>query len=144
MTIAFNRNSMKERRQILRRKTTKPEIILWSKIRRKQLDGFRFRRQYSVNEYVLDFYCSELKVGIEIDRENHERIELKEYDSEREEVIKLFGISILRFTNKEVIDHIDNVLEKIRDTVKSRSSAVTTTFPLIKGKTQKGLVKVIQ
>lgn len=135
---------MTERRQMLRRNMTQPEIILWSKIRRKQLDGFRFRRQYSVSEYILDFYCPELKVAIEIDGENHSRTEMKEYDFEREEIIKSFGISILRFTNKEVNDHIDNVLERIRDAFKFNNLDNVNTFPLIKGKTQKGLDNIIK
>ena len=122
MTIAFNKNIMKERRQSLRHNMTQPEIILWSNIRRRQINGFRFRRQYSVDEYIIDFYCSELRLAIEIDGENHNLLDNKEYDLEREEKIKLYGIDFLRFSNKEVVDNIEDVVKKIYAVVKLKAN----------------------
>jgi very-short-patch-repair endonuclease len=138
MTEIFNKKEMKERRQLLRRNMPKSETILWSKIRMKQIGGCRFRRQYSVGAYVLDFYCPDLRLAIEIDGESHDKPTAKEYDQEREEQIKQLGITIIRFTNSQIETKLEDVVQYIRDISASLRANQAIIFPLVKGKTQKG------
>jgi very-short-patch-repair endonuclease len=80
---------------------------------RKQMNGFKFRRQYSVNQYVIDFYCPVLKLAVEIDGDSHYRFSSLEYDDKRQKFIESFGIKFLRFTNDDVYNNIDGVLQTI-------------------------------
>jgi very-short-patch-repair endonuclease len=138
MTEIFNKHQLTKRRQELRRNMTQSENILWSKIRRKQIEGLRFRRQYSVDAFVIDFYCPEVRLAIEIDGESHTRPEMQEYDAEREEIIKQYGISFVRITNDEVNNYLDEALDKVREASRKKKINAANPFPLIKGKTQKG------
>jgi very-short-patch-repair endonuclease len=97
----------------------KAEIILWSRIRRKTIGGYRFRRQYSVGTYVLDFYCPQLKLAIEIDGESHCHSGVEEYDKERENEIKGLGVEFLRFQNDEVYNNLNGVLQNIFQKIES-------------------------
>ncbi|MBU1297905.1 MAG: endonuclease domain-containing protein [Bacteroidetes bacterium] len=119
MTTIFNKSSMKERRRFLRSHMTEAEIKLWSKIRKRQIGETKFRRQYSVGSYVLDFYCPEHKLAIEIDGTSHDRKDAREYDNVREDEIKQLGIHFLRFKNEEVLREIENVVTKINETIKN-------------------------
>jgi len=109
----FNKHIYKTQRQILRRSMPNPEQVVWSRIRRKQLNGCRFRRQYGVENYVIDFYSSELRLAIEIDGNNHFTNKTKKFDKKRQAFIESYGIKFLRFTNKEVTENIDGVLGEI-------------------------------
>ena len=73
MTQYFNRPSVKPRRQALRRTMPKAEVLLWMQLKGRQLLGCKFRRQYSVGSYVLDFYCPEIRLAIELDGDSHFR-----------------------------------------------------------------------
>jgi very-short-patch-repair endonuclease len=77
------------------------------------MNGFKFRRQYSVNQYVIDFYCPELKLAIEIDGDSHHGYFSEKYDNERQKYIESFGIHFMRFTNEDVCNNIDGVLQMI-------------------------------
>ncbi len=101
MQHIFNRSRELEKRRTLRANMTGEEKILWEKLRSKKL-GFKFKRQYSIGPYVVDFYCSAKKIAIEVDGEVHGTNTAIEYDKEREEFIKSFGIKIIRFSNEEV------------------------------------------
>ncbi|RCX18262.1 very-short-patch-repair endonuclease [Anaerobacterium chartisolvens] len=106
----------------MRRHPTSGEQELWDKIRNKQLGGYRFLRQYAISRYIADFYCSKAKTAVEVDGSIHEQDERKEYDSIREEVIKAHGIRIIRFTNEEIIEDINNVLKRLLEFLESESS----------------------
>lgn len=95
---------------------TKAEEILWQELRRKKL-GVRFLRQFSVDAYVLDFYCPELKLAIEVDGVTHGTDDEIEYDKYREETIMNLDIKFLRFTNAEVYNNIEKVLGRIKNTI---------------------------
>ena len=97
----------------LRRTQTSAEKLLWSHLRNHQLAGFKFRRQYPVAPYILDFYCSEAHLGIELDGGQHNENKTISYDQERLAFFRTRGISVIRFWNHEVINEIDAVLEKI-------------------------------
>ena len=113
MTKLYNRTSEKAKRQQLRRNMTKAEFLLWQKLRCKQLEGVKFRSQYGVDRFVVDFYCTELKLAIEIDGESHFQDGVQEYDQERQVFIELLGIRFLRFTNDDVYRNLEGVLERI-------------------------------
>ncbi len=92
------------------------ESILWSKLRRKNL-GYKFRRQYSVEIFVLDFYCPELKLAIEIDGDSHSIEGAKERDNERQRIIECYGITFIRFTNRVIYENMDGVLLRIMQVI---------------------------
>jgi len=106
-----NDPKLKFRRKELRHNETKQERFLWSNLRRKSL-GCKFSRQYSVGPYILDFYCAEKRLGVELDGFHH--LKDKEYDKQRDDYLLLNDIKILRFWNSEISDNIDKVLEKIK------------------------------
>lgn len=91
---------------------TKAEVILWSKLKGKAT-GYKFRRQYSVGAFVLDFYCPELKLAIEVDGDSHFTDDAELKDAIRERIVSEYGIYFLRFTNAEVSDNVDGVVTEI-------------------------------
>jgi very-short-patch-repair endonuclease len=109
----YTRNSEKELRQSLRAEMPSAASVLWSKLRRRQLLGYKFRRQYSVGAYVVDFYCAELRLAIEVDGDSHFENGSQVRDKDREAFIKSFGIDFLRFRNVEVFEQLNDVLDAI-------------------------------
>ena len=107
----------------LRQRETDAEQFLWEILRNRKLNNLKFRRQHPVQEgFVLDFYCAEYRLAIELDGGIHESPEQKEYDKLRtDELNKIYGITTLRFTNGQVLDKIDTVLEDIIRLTSSRS-----------------------
>ena len=114
MTDIFNRQSEKPTRQLLGNPLSTAELIRRSKLKSRQLCGRRFRRQFSVGPYVVDFYCPALKLAIEIDGDSHFQPGKQEKDNQRQEHIESFGIQFLRFRNNEVRENPRGVLEAIR------------------------------
>ena len=114
-----NKPELKTRRKGLRNYSTSAEGTLWILLKGKQLEGKKFRRQHSVGEYVLDFYCPAEKLAIELDGEQHFSDEGKKHDDRREKYISKFGISIIRFENCEVFDRPEFVLSEIKKHFKS-------------------------
>ena len=112
MTVVYNILKLKERRVDLRNNQTPQEILLWSRLRREQL-GFKFRRQHGVGGYIVDFYCPEKKLVIEVDGAQHFEKEAKEYDRIRSSYLKGLDIKVLRFTNAEINTNIEGVIQKI-------------------------------
>ena len=102
----------------LRRDMTVSEKIIWDRVCKNQL-GVRIRRQHPVWKFIADFYCHEIKLVIEIDGGIHLRSENNEYDISRDIILKEFQIEILRFTNDEVINEPDIVIEKIKRTIET-------------------------
>lgn len=113
MTKIYNKIKQAEARRLLRKNTTKTEAIIWSHLRNRQLNGLKFRRQFSINNYIVDFYCSSLKLAIEIDGLIHKQKNIKKVDKIRQEQIESLGITFLRFTNNEIINEISKIKEKI-------------------------------
>lgn len=102
----------------MRNNSTNAEIILWNHLKDKALLGYKFRRQYSVDQFIMDFYCPVLKLAVELDGNIHLNKEIKEHDENRDAFLKSFGITIIRFCNDDVSDRINIVLDKIADTMK--------------------------
>jgi very-short-patch-repair endonuclease len=105
----------------LRENLTEAEEILWSELRNNKLEGYKFRRQHPLNNYIADFYCHKLKLVIEIDGGYHQTTEQKQLDAERTEMIEFQGLQVIRFTNEEVIQDIKNVLNKIKEYLKAEN-----------------------
>ena len=110
----YNRKSDNEKRKNLRNNMTKAEAILWRELMGKKMLGFKFRRQFSIGAFVVDFYCPSLKLAIEADGATHYTDEEKEYDRRRESEISQLNIKFLRFTNPEIYEDLYNVVEKIK------------------------------
>jgi len=99
----------------LRHATTEAEQKLWSFLRNRQLKGKKFRRQHPINQYVVDFYCHECNLAIELDGNFHRQVETKEYDESRTALLNENGITVLRFWNEEVLNEAEKVLKKISE-----------------------------
>ncbi len=107
----FNLPISKKLRKVLRSEMPRAEVILWSCLRGSKFKDYKFRRQFGVGEYVLDFYCPRIKLGIEIDGDSHFDSESQVKDVTRQKFIESQGIKISRFTNLEIYQNLDAVLE---------------------------------
>jgi very-short-patch-repair endonuclease len=117
MAEHYNISRLKKRRQVLRKNLSKAEVIMWKHLLNKQMRGYKFRRQYSVDQYVIVFYCPELKLAIEIDGDSHFVPGAEDYDNERQEYIEKYGIHFMRFTNEDVNRNIDGVCQALYDKI---------------------------
>lgn len=107
----------KEFRRELRKNMTDAERILWNVIRNRKLEGKKFRRQHSIDNYTVDFFCFEESLIIEIDGSSHANVGSMQYDFERDEKLKEMGYIIVRFKNEEVYHHLEEVLNEIRSSL---------------------------
>ncbi len=113
MAEHYNIPKLKKRRQSLRSSLSKAEIILWKRLSGKQMLGCKFRRQYSVDQYILDFYCPKLKLAVEVGGDPHFFLGAAVHDKERQEHIEKYGIRFPSFTDTDVCENIDDVCEAI-------------------------------
>ena len=113
MNEYFNRRNATRKRQMLRGSMPDAEVILWSRLKGRQLLGCKFRRQYSVGAFVIDFHSPEIKLGIEVDGESHFQPGAPEYDRNRQGFIESFGIKVVRVLNTDVYENLDGVMEMI-------------------------------
>ena len=97
----------------LRADRTEAEALLWERLRRKALGGFRFRQQHPIGTYIADFYCNEAGLVVELDGSYHFSTEQIERDRMRDEAMRAHGLRILRISNDEVIENIETTLSKI-------------------------------
>lgn len=97
----------------LRKRQTPQEVILWSKIRAKRFHGFKFRRQYALGKYIVDFVCLEKKLIIELDGWQHKKENQERYDEERTKFLEKLGFRVIRFWNNEINSNIDGVMLEI-------------------------------
>ena len=109
-----NRNNLKILRKQLRNNLTPAEAELWKHLQNRKLEGRKFRRQHSIGNYILDFYCPQEKLGIELDGKDHFTDNGYEADEERTKYINSLHIKIIRFENREVFEQLEGVLEEIR------------------------------
>ena len=110
--LEYNK-SLKQLSRNLRRNMTDAEKLLWSKIRGKQLKGVQFYRQKIIGNYIADFYCPKTRLVIEIDGGQHYSAEGEEKDRRRDEYMARTGIRVLRFSDREVLENLESVLEKL-------------------------------
>jgi len=110
--LSYNKN-LKHISRNLRKNMTDTEMVLWSKLRGKQLKGLQFYRQKIIGNYIADFYCPKAKLVIEVDGGQHYSSEEREKDKRRDDYMIRAGIPVLRFSDKEVLAKIGSFLEKI-------------------------------
>jgi len=116
MTKHFNKPELKERRRRLRKEMTFSEKIVWLHLRKKQLK-VRFLRQYSIDNYIVDFYCPEMKIAVEIDGDVHNLPEQKEYDIERQRYLENYGVTFVRLKNEEVLGNGNKAFARIEEVI---------------------------
>ena len=107
----------------LRKNETETEKLLWKALRNRHLHGIKFRRQHPVYNYIVDFYCHDAKLAVEVDGKIHQNKENKEYDVERTQELNNFGITVLRFTNSQIEKNTDFVLDSILTTIEELKSS---------------------
>ena len=98
----------------LRKYETDAEKILWTKLNRNQILGLQFRRQHPIDRFIADFYCAKIQLVVEVDGSIHELPENKDYDIGRSEILNDFGITVIRFSNEQIINEIDKTIIKIK------------------------------
>ena len=106
---------------ILRRSMTKSEAVLWKRLKDRKLFNSKFRRQHPVNIFIVDFYCHEYKLVIEVDGDIHNDEIASQYDLGRTEVLNKFGLKVIRFTNDQVLYSLNSVIEKIQREITERT-----------------------
>ena len=116
----FNRKYLKQRRKDLRNNPTQAEAFLWGCLKGSQLEGRKFRRQTSIKSFIVDFYCPEEKLVIELDGDLHFDDEVKKYDDERTKKIESEGIKVIRFENQDVLLNLKSVLSEIKKNFKQK------------------------
>ena len=121
--LPYNAKLTKRSRR-LRNNMTDTGIILWSKIRMKQLKGFQFFRQKPIGGYIADFFCMKAKLVIEIDGGQHYLKETAVYDKLRDERLKNLGLKVLRITNDEIKENIEGVIDIILKNLTAKSPLV--------------------
>ncbi len=109
----FNRCQEKEKRRVLRQENVPAERLLWARLSDRQVGGHKFRRQYSVGPYILDFYCPTRRLAVELDGESHASAEAQADDAVRTEFLNALNIQVGRFINRDVYSRIDAVVEAL-------------------------------
>jgi len=110
-----DRPESKNNRKELRKNLTPAEAYLWRQLQGKKLDGRKFRRQHGIDHYIVDFYCAEENLIIELDGEVHMNATAQEYDDKRTKYLQNLGLSIVRFENKMVFENLQSVLMEIKE-----------------------------
>lgn len=113
MNHQYNKKTLKSFRRALRSNPTPHEQMLWSRIRNRQFEGYRFLRQYSIGNYILDFYCPELRIGIELDGSQHLESNHQLNDMHRTEFLERNNVHVVRYYNSNIDDNFDGVLEDL-------------------------------
>ena len=113
-----NRKYLETFRKDLRNNGTSAEAFLWKYLQRSQLEGRKFRRQHSIGNYIVDFYCPKEKLIIELDGKYHNKPEIIKKDQVRTEYLENLDFTVIRFENKMVFDHLPSVLNGIKDNFK--------------------------
>ena len=106
-----------DKARLLRNNMTEAEKIVWEKLKNRKVFKAWFRWQHPIGSFIVDFYCHEYKLAIEIDGEIHLKTEVNEYDDGRSHDIEKLGIKILRFTNSEVFNNLKKIIVKILKTI---------------------------
>ena len=116
-----NQLAQSAQRRELRNNSTAAEVALWKMLKNRQIEGVKFRRQFSIGAYILDFYSPEIRLCIELDGATHFTEGGSDYDCNRTEYLrKEHDIVVLRFENKTLYNYPEEVLAKIRCAIKER------------------------
>ena len=99
--------------QSLRENSTEAEVYLWERFKSNQFQGSKFRKQHPIGIYIVDFYCHQCKLIIELDGGYHNNLKQIEKDQERTDFLSFQGLKVIRFTNEKALTSIDEVLDII-------------------------------
>jgi len=110
--LSYNKE-LKKHSQSLRKNMTEAEKLLWSKLRGKQIKGYQFYRQKIIGNYIVDFYCAKANLVVEVDGGQHYTGSVKKNDEVRNKYLQSLGLSVLRFSDIDVLKNIDGVMEEI-------------------------------
>lgn len=124
----LNPKKTKKQRQYLRRNMTKWEIRLWNDLKGKKMFGFKIRRQYGIDNYVIDFYCPELKLAIEVDGDVHYFQDKMEIDNRKNKRLAEEGVMLVRLINEDLEDDYESVLVYLEDILKARADELNIPF----------------
>lgn len=102
-----------EKTRTLRKNMTKQERLLWQFLRKKNINGLKFRRQYPIGKYIVDFICNEKRLIIEIDGGQHNENQNIVYDQERTKYLETKGFKVIRFWNLDIENNIEGVYQEI-------------------------------
>ena len=111
-----------DRAKSLRRESTEAGKLFWKIVRNRAVNGLKFRRQHPIGHFIVDFYCHEVKLAIELDGDVHDVDEVKQYDKARQKIIEELGITLLRFDNEVIFTNPDEALVKILEYVNKATS----------------------
>jgi very-short-patch-repair endonuclease len=127
-----------ERAKRLRRQLTLPEVVLWHHLRARKLAGIRFRRQHPVGPYILDFYCSEAQLCVEIDGAAHNTLEQAAHDERRTRWLNAKGIKVMRVGASDILkdEHLPGVLKAIELATAPSTAVPSVPLPRIAGEDQ--------
>ena len=100
----------------LRKNETDAEKLLWTRINKNQISGLQFRRQHPINRFIADFYCVKINLAIEIDGSIHDLQDHQSHDQGRSDVFNDFGITVIRFSNEQILEEIDSTINQIKET----------------------------
>jgi very-short-patch-repair endonuclease len=111
--IIHYKPKLKTNAKKLRKKSTLSEVLMWNKLKNKQINGYKFSRQKPIDKYIVDFYCKELSLAIEIDGITH--FDQTEYDKTRQNGLENLGVKFLRFGDTQIKTNINGVVMEIKD-----------------------------
>jgi very-short-patch-repair endonuclease len=121
MKILYN-PKLKVLSRNLRNQSTLSEVLVWQRLRAKQVMGLQFMRQKPIGKYIVDFYCSKFKLVIEIDGNSHASEEARKKDIIRQKYLESLGLTVLRFDDKDVKQNLDQVIYTIESWIDSHTT----------------------
>jgi very-short-patch-repair endonuclease len=124
MYYGSNQN-IEENAKELRHQETQTEKLLWEKLKGNKINGLKFRRQHPIAQFIADFYCHKAQLVIEIDGGIHLQNDVREYDDNRTFELEKLGLTAIRFSNEDIINRIDMVLEEIEKYVNTEKRPPT-------------------
>lgn len=127
MTVIFNRRATKSLRSKLRQARQLPERLLWYQLQNKKL-GYRFRRQYGVGRYVVDFYCPKIKLVIEVDGAFHQELSFFIADQKRQLYLQSLGLTVARYEAIQILKELNWVVDDILRRCKQLDPTPTSAF----------------
>ena len=116
--------------QRMRRHPTQAEAQLWSRLRDRQLDGLKFRRQHIIAGYITDFYCPAIRLAVEVDGPHHQY--QRQQDEFRSEVLTQFGVRVVRVSTDAVMNNVDDVLRYIRRVIADDAAQLDHWMSIVK------------
>jgi very-short-patch-repair endonuclease len=119
MAELFNQEKQKERRRLLRSQMPVSEKLFWYKVRRNNL-GYRFRRQFGIGKYIVDFYCPQFKLVVEIDGATHETEKELEHDRIRQNFLEGLGLEVKRYDNLQIKNGLGWVIDDLLEFIKRK------------------------